>query len=208
MKYTIAFLLFLLTPTLMVAQEAAAAAAPGEEMSGLQMTIVTIVTGILAWVFKLVRTKLKVNAEQNKLDANKSLLEQKEVLLRRIGDTTIRVAETWVEDNIPALVKDATDGGGFEWKTHFRQGYNTIKQEVKQVFADEGIDILKVVGERRLAGMIKSALTKAITYLPQKFQGFLPETLLNKLSEKISEFVTAKTSDWVEGLIDNDEEEA
>jgi len=207
-KYLLAMFLLILLPVIAFAEEVAestgAAPEEGLQLTPLQQGIVAVVTMVLMWGFKLLRSKLKVGEEQNKLDANKSLLEQKEILLRRIGATATRVAETWVEDHIPALVKDATDGNGFDWKAHFRQGFNHVKQEVRQVFADEGIDILKVIGERRLAGMIKAALSKSITWLPEKVKGFIPKDLLGPLSEKISSFVTARTSDWVEDLVKSD----
>jgi len=195
-------LALIFAPFMIVAEEATASQFDPSTLTGWQAVVYGAIITAVGWGFALWRKRMKAAEAKDIAETGKALVEQRGTLLERVEATALRVAEQWAEDNMPALLTDALNGGDFDWKYHCTQAFTTARSEVIECFKDEGIDIVARLGAARLNGLLKKAVFSAIKKLPEKFQGLLPESVVAYLTEQLVKFVTAKTADWIKTLGD------
>lgn len=177
--------------------EAPAEEAPAEAELPTWVTILgTILTTIVALLAGFAKKKWGAEETKAKLDANKSLMEQKNFLIdTRLIPFAIATAEHWLLTQLMVLIKDATDGDGFQWKDHYENLKTYIKDRVIKKFAEENIDIIEQLGEKELNSLIERQAIKLITKLPDNISNFIPESAVSMLSEKASDFIVDKGKD-------------
>ena len=187
-------LLILCLPLLAVgaAEEAVPVAVAAGDNS--LVTIITSVLGlVLAWGFKLLREKWKIDGEKAALDATKSLWEQRNFLIdNRIIPFAISTAEHWMLTQLPAIIADATDGNGFAWSKHWDGLKAYTKQRVVAKFAAENVDVVTLLGEKELDYLLDRLLLKLVAQLPESVQKFLPPAFLDRLTDLASRFAVDK----------------
>ena len=189
MRYCLAALCLTL-PAAVSAAEAAEAAA--EQPSWLPV-LLSVITAVIGWVATMLRKKFKVDAEKAQLDASKSLMEQKNFIIdNRIIPFAVSTAEHWLALSLPKLIVDATDGDGFKWKEHWADLVTYLKARVVKKFLAENVDIIKLLGEDELDNLLDRLALKLIGKLPEKVQRFLPADVVDKLTDKASEFAVDK----------------
>jgi len=148
------------------------------------------------WGFKLWRSKQKAQTQHEELDATKSLWEQRNFLIdNRIIPFAVGTAEHWLATQMPAILKDAADGDGFEWKRHFSSLRLYVRSRVVQKFASENLDVLTFLTEKELDSLIDRLLIKLIGNLPDYITAFLPSSVVEKLGDYASAFVADKAND-------------
>jgi len=165
-----------------------------EVLTGIAATAMVIITMLVMLITKWLRTKFKVDAENTQLDSTKSLMEQRNFLIdHRLIPFAISTAEHWLLTQLPTILRDLTDGDGFEWGTHWRHLRTYTRQRVLAKFLAENIDIVKVLGEKELDDILDRWLLKLVSKLPHTVQAYIPEGLLTKstdiLTKKLTEFV-------------------
>lgn len=114
-------------------------------------------------------------AEKIELDSSKSLMEQKNLLIdKRVIPYLWATAEHLAAKNLPVVLADALDGDGkFDWKKHAGGLKDELLTSLKEKFKAEGIDIVKVLGEKYLGELLDRAIQKAIPWLPQASQNIV-----------------------------------
>lgn len=203
MRYIMPVLLVLLLPASIFAEAVSEAAseAPSfdpSELGGWQSILYLVITAAIAYGLKLWRNRTKSAEQVDVSVTDKNLLENRELLLSRVEATAMRVADTWSQDDLPAVLIDALNGDGeFNWKLHFTQGFRSVRTEVISCFKSEGIDLVARLGQDRLNGIIKSAILKAVKYLPDRISAFLPEALVEPFASLISKVIINRTADWI-----------
>lgn len=201
MRFTRIFVL-VFAPLLLIAEEAVPPQFDPSTLTGGQAVVYGLIVAAVGWVFAIWRKRMKAAEAKDIAATGGSIVAQRGTLLNRVEDTALRVADQWAEDNMPALLTDALDGGDFDWKYHSTQAFKTARSEVIQCFKAEGIDLVARLGAERLNGIVKKAVFAGIKKLPEKFQGFLPDAVVAYLTEQLVKFVTAKTADWVKTIGD------
>lgn len=177
-------------------EEAVAVAADATAQNTITTIIVTVLGLVLAWGGKLLREKWKIEGQQKALDATKSLWEQRNFLIdNRIIPFALSTAEHWLLTQLPAIVQDATDGDGFEWSKHWRSLRDYTKIRIIKKFAAENVDVIQLLGEKELDNLVDRLLMKLIGNLPESVQKFLPEALVDKLTDYATKFAVDKGKD-------------
>lgn len=177
-------------------EEALEALAASDAVSPTMGVILAAVGMLVAWVFKLLRSKWKVEEDRVIIDTTKSLWEQKNFLIdNRLIPFAMSTAEHWLLTQLPAIIKDATDGGGFQWGSHWNSMKSYTKVRIIEKFAAENVDILVMVGEKELDNIIDRLLMKLIAKLPDSVQLFLPAEIIDKLTDYASAFAFEKGKD-------------
>lgn len=162
-------------PTILAAQDAVVAIAPEGSpwwVQALWPLLLTVVVPFLVRYLNQKRIAAEAEAEKLTLDANKSLMEQKNILIdKRVIPFLWASAEHIAERDLPIVLADALDGDGkFDWKAHANRMKEELLDIVKDKFLTEGIDIVKVLGVKYLGQLIDRAIAKAIPWLPQSSQ--------------------------------------
>lgn len=158
--------------------------------------LLAIITCVITAVGGMLRKKWKTDGEKTQIDTTKSLMEQKNFIIdQRLIPFAISTIEHWLLTQIPAIVKDAADGNGFQWKAHWSNLLSYTKDEVVQKFAEENIDIIKLFGEKYLDQLLNRLAMKAIAKLPEGVQNFLPRALIDSLTKQAAEFARDKGSE-------------
>lgn len=151
---------------------------------------------VVTWLANMLRGKLKIDGQKAAIDADKSLMEQRNFLIdNRLIPFAISTGEHWLISQLPALIKDATDGNGFQWKDHFDNLKAYLKDEVVKKFAAENVDLIERLGERELNSLINRLAVKMVSKLPDSVEAFLPDSVVEMLTAKASEFVVEKGKD-------------
>ena len=164
-----------------------------EPTSAVLTVILSIVGMLVAWGFKLLRSKWKVEEQKVALDATKSLWEQKNFLIdNRIIPFAMSTAEHWLLTQLPAIIVDATDGDGFQWDKHWSGLRSYTKLRIIEKFSAENMDVLSLLSEKELDNLLDRILMKLIAKLPDSVQTFLPESVITKLTDYASAFAVAK----------------
>jgi hypothetical protein len=166
------------------------------------VAIVTSALGVLlAWAFKLLREKWKIEAQHEALDATKSLWEQRNFLIdNRIIPFAFSNAEHWLLTQLPAIIKDATDGDGFAWDLHWKALRGYTRQRVIAKFAAENVDVIALLGEHELNNLLDRVLLRLVGKLPESVQRFLPASVVDNLTDAASSFITRKGRDLLVGM--------
>lgn len=71
------------------------------------------------------------------------------------------------ETKLPAIIVDASDGGGFEWKKHMSDLKGELKDLAIDKFKNEGLDLVEELGDKYLESLIERAIVKAVPFLPE-----------------------------------------
>jgi hypothetical protein len=156
----------------------------------------SLVVALVAWLTKKLRDSVNQKSEGIKIDMSRSLIEQKHVLLERVKETSVRVLANYIENHLFPVMVDALNGGGFDTKKHVQDAFRSTMGEVKQVFAEEGIDLVMLFGKARISGMIQSVISEGIKKIPEQYAKFLPAPLAATLTKVVSDFVVTKTASW------------
>jgi len=156
----------------------------------------TILTVVITFLGGFLKKKWGAEETKAKIDTTKSLMEQKNFIIdNRLIPFAISTAEHWLLTQMMPIIKDATDGNGFQWKDHFDSLKKYVKTRVLKKFASENVELIEQLGERELDNLLDRILTKLITKLPDNVQAFLPDSVKNMLSDKASEFLVDKGKD-------------
>lgn len=157
------------------------------------MIITTIVTIVLGWVGNMLRKKWQIDSQREALDATKSLWEQRNFLIdNRIIPFALSTAEHWLLTQIGPIIKDATDGDGFQWATHWSSMKGYVKRRVIKKFAAENVDVIALLGADELDDLVDRLLFKLISKLPPNIQSFIPRNLIDKGTDWASALAVAK----------------
>jgi len=200
MRYVTTLLttLFILaiTATGLFAGEAAAEAVESttaDEGSLWLKVLGTVITAVFAILSGFLAKRFNADVEQRKIDATKSLMEQKNFIIdNRIIPFAISTIEHWQITQLPKIVADLSDGGDFKWKDHFENLKSYVKKRIIKKFAKENIDILEELGEEELDNLIDRLIMKLITYLPPSVKQFLPKQIVDKLTDFGTAFAVEK----------------
>jgi hypothetical protein len=183
-------------PAADVVAPAADVVAPAADLPAWVMILGTILTAVITFLAGFAKKKWGAEETKAKLDANKSLMEQKNFLIdNRLIPFAIATAEHWLLTQLMVLVKDAADGGEFHWKNHYNNLKAYVKDRVVKKFAAENLDIIEQLGEKELDNLIERHVIKLISKLPDSIAKFVPESVAKMLSEKASEFIVDKSKD-------------
>ncbi len=151
------------------------------------ITIIVLVGG--AWA----RKKLNVATEKIEIDKTKSLMEQRNFIIdNRLIPFALGTMEHWMQTQLPAIALDLVDGGEFKWRDHWSGMMKYTKTRVLQKFGQENEDLLDFLGENELDRLLDRIGMKLIAKLPPSVAVFVPPQVLDKLTDKASEFVTEK----------------
>lgn len=207
MNRILSILTLIFAPFLAFAQEVAEATttvaeqAPNLDPSTLSGWQLAVYSGIILGVGFLVKLwRKRVNAAHDKDTAitSKELLANRQLLLQRVESVALRAADNHIIDHLPAVLVDAMNGDGkFDVKLHTMNAYKSVRDAVVADFKEEGIDILARLGEGKLNGLIKAAVDKGITALPEKVTAYVPKPVAKLATDFVAGFVTAKTSSWL-----------
>lgn len=177
-------LLLLLLPMVVVA--AAEDAAIANDFTTWQGLVAFALTFIVGWVFKLLRTKWKVETEHEELDSTKSLWEQRNFLIdNRVIPFALNTAEHWLAVQLPAILRS----GDSDWSKHFANLRLYVRSRVVQKFASENLDVLAFLTERELNNLIDRLLVRLLAALPPSIVSFIGEPAVAKLKESVASFV-------------------
>jgi len=158
-------------------------------------TVLTVVVTVLGGFLKK-----KWGAEENqaKIDATASLMEQKNFIIdHRVIPFAIDTAEHWVLTQIIPIVRDLSDGDGFDWGDHFDNLKKYVKNRVVKKFASENLDIIEMLGEGELDDILDRIITKIVSKLPDNIERFVPDRLVEIVSEKSSKWIMDKGKDLI-----------
>lgn len=169
--------LLVCSPALLLAEEAVEAVtttpaipdgAPWWVQALWPILFATVIPFLVGYLRKKKQSAV-AEAEKIQLDANKSLMEQKNVLIdKRVIPFLWATAEHIAERDLPKILADGIDGDGkFDWKGHAKNIGIELKDLAIDKFKQEGIDIVQVLGEKYLGTLIDRAISKAIPWLPQ-----------------------------------------
>lgn len=176
-----------------VASETAAA---GESpvLTGIAGTVMVIITTLVTLIAKWLRSKYQSETQQHQIDSTKSLMEQRNFIIdQRLIPFAIDTAEHFLITQLPTIVKDATDGGGFDWKLHWSNLSTYTRKRVIAKFAAENLDIVRFMGEKELNDLLDRQLLKLISKLPDRIKAFIPSTLVHK----VTDVLTSKLTDFL-----------
>jgi hypothetical protein len=204
--YTLAMLAI---PMLVAAEEVVAEtapavvdAAPTPEVAGwvgmVQMALMVIIPLIFGGFLKK-----KWDSEKTKtaIDTSKSLMEQKNMIIdQRLMPFLVDTAEHWLLTQLPAILKDAGDGGGFQWKDHLMGLKTYAKDQALKKFAHENIDLIELLGADALDNLIDRQIMRLIGKLPEKVQAFIPAGAVDMLTDKASEYAIEKGKGLLKGI--------
>ena len=180
------------------AAETEVIAAPALDLSTWQTAVVTGLGILLAWAFSLWRSRQKAETEHEELDATKSLWEQRNFLIdRRVIPFAMSTAEHWLFTQLPAILKDASDGDGFAWRDHYGRMRSYVRGRVLQKFASENLDILTFLTDNELDDLIDRILTRLISKLPTQVSALLPEAVVTKLASYASSFLATRAHGYI-----------
>lgn len=158
--------------------------------------LVAVIGLLVAFFTKWLHTAFKVKTEQTQLDSTKSLMEQRNFIIdTRLIPFAVSTAEHWMTLKLPVLLLDATDGNGFDWSKHWGDLKSYAKTRVKEKFLSENMDILQILGEKELDNLLDRLLLKLISKLPDNVKAFLPEPILDKLTDYATAFIVSKGKD-------------
>jgi len=164
--------------------------------AGILLSVITVVVTAIAGFLK---KKFDVDNKKTAIDTSKSLMEQKNFIIdNRLIPFAISTGEHWLITQLPALVKDATDGDGFEWKTHWKNLLKYMKTEVVKKFADENVDIIKLFGEDYLDKLMNRLAMKLVKKLPESVGGFIPKAIVDMITRKVAEFTVEKAEELLD----------
>lgn len=182
-------LFLLLLPCLLFSEEAADLQADPAWLS----VVLPILAALVAWGFKLLRSKWKVEEQHEALDATKSLWEQRNFLVdNRLIPFAMDTAEHWLLTQVPVLVRDATDGSGIDWGDRWDDLKAYTTRRILQKFKAENIDILQFLTERELGDLVNRLLMRLLGKLPDRITSILPEGLASSLTRSLGNFIAAK----------------
>lgn len=198
-------------PAFLGAEEAVAPIVPADAPWWVQLVVPILTAVVVPFLVAYLRKKNQeaaAEAEKTQLDSTKSLLEQKNLLIdKRVIPFLWNSAEHLAATQLPVLLKDATDGDGkFDWKAHL----NSIKDELldlaKDKFAQEGIDLIQVLGAKYLGQLVDRAIAKAIPWLPNvmeeqaaKIAEGKGEVIVSLILSKGLQFANKR---WLNGQLD------
>ncbi len=176
------------------AEEAASSSSAGTAgvVAGIVAAIVAIVVPLL---FKLLG-KSKPEAAPE-MPADLKLDEARNFFIdKRLIPFLVSTAEHWLITQLPAIVADATDGNGFDWKQHWTELRAYLKQRAVDKFAAENRDLVKFLGSsRELDDIIDRQVAKLLAKLPDAVKALLPQSAVDMLVDKAKAFLVAKADD-------------
>ncbi len=185
-------LLLLLIPCTLLAEEVAEVASEPAWVS----VLLTVIATLVAWAFKLLRSKWKVEEQHEALDATKSLWEQRNFLIdNRLVPFAVDTAEHWLLTQTPVIVRDAADGSGIDWGERWDDLKVYTTKRVLQKFKSENIDILDFLTERELGDLVNRLLMRLLGKLPDRITSVLPEGIASSLTRSLGNFLAAKGRD-------------
>ena len=157
------------------------------------LLLVTAIAGLITWIGNILRKKVNVEAASAELDANKTLWEQKNLLIdQRVIPFAISTGEHWLTTNVAPILIDATDGNGFKWGEHFDNLKAYVKDRVLKKFASENVDLLEHLADKELDDLLNRLLLKLITKLPDSIAAFLPAKVTDMLAGYATDFIREK----------------
>lgn len=178
MKYYYSLSLFLVTGAMFAQETEVLPTLPSDAPQWLHFVWLAFGVIILPYILSFLRSKKQeadAEAEKFKFDANMSLLEQKNYLIdKRIIPYLWSMASYLAEKQLPTLLLAITtqkEGEKkFDWSKYAQDLKTELLEDVKEKFAAESIDIVKILGEKYLGELIDRAIARAIPWLPQSTQ--------------------------------------
>lgn len=166
-------------------------------LDGIAGTVMVIITMLVGLVANWLRQKYKLEGAKLQIDTSKSLMEQRNFIIdQRLIPFAISTGEHWLLTQLPVILKDATDGNGFQWKDHWKNLRDYVRGRILSKFLAENVDLIKFMGEKELDDLLDRLLMKLISKLPEGVRVLLPaeaiDALTNKLTSKATEFVIEK----------------
>lgn len=206
------------TPALLLAEEVAATvpAVPEGSPWWVQALWPILFATVIPFLVGFLRKKKEsavAEAEKIQLDANKSLMEQKNLLIdKRVIPFLWATAEHIAERDLPKILADAMDGDGkFDWKGHSKSIGVELKDLAIDKFKAEGIDLVQVLGEKYLGSLIDRAIAKAIPWLPQAARPAAQNIAEGKGAQLagliIDKGLSIANKRWLNGKLDLNKEE-
>ena len=181
------FLIFLLFPALLFAGEETSSDVPG-----WAMVLTTGITALVAWAFSLWRDRMKADTEHHKLDSNLSLMQQKNYIIdRRLIPFLEGTTTHFLTLKLPVVLRDVSKDE-FEWAPFFVDLRRYLRKRVLEKFAQENIDLIRLLGERELTDLIDRCFTRMITNLPGPIQALIPSGISANLARYASNFSVAQ----------------
>lgn len=171
---------------------------PASGLSTFGMILSGILTFIVAIVAGFMKKKFSAEADKAKIDTTKSLMEQKNFIIdQRLIPFAISTGEHWLLTQLPAIIADATDGNGFQWKNHYEALKAYMKDRVVKKFAAENLDIIEQIGAEELDNLLDRLIMKLISKLPDSVKAFLPESVIDMLTDQVSKFAVEKGKELI-----------
>jgi len=183
------------------AVEAASEAGPAVTASGVLATIASIaIAVVIPFLVRFLNGKAqtaKAEAKHADQSAASLLRENRRAFIdERVIPFIYATSAHLVDTRLPAIIRDATDGGEFDWKGHLTGLKSELLNLTKAKFAAEGVDIVTDLGSEYLGSLIERGINKAIPFLPEGI-----ETTAKSLNEEHTRDVIGKLAekgvDWV-----------
>lgn len=174
------------------AEEAASSGTTAGVIGGIVAAVVAIVVPLLFKLFGKAKPEAEVAIPADmKLDEARNFFIDK-----RLIPFLVSTAEHWLITQLPAIIADATDGNGFDWKQHWTELRAYLKQRAVDKFAAENRDLVKFLGSsRELDDIIDRQVAKLLTKLPEPVKLLLPPAVVDMLLEKAKAFLVEKADD-------------
>lgn len=204
-------LLVVALPLTLVAAEGADAAVPAAAPEGAPWWVNLLYPILMAVALPWLRAYLKKKAEHEAaeaegatLSANATLQEQRNFFIdKRLIPFLWNEAEHAVDTRLPEILKDATDGGGFDWKLHLRNLKADLFAAATEKFEAEGMDLLAMVGRPTLDRLIDRAFAKATPWLPSFLNNDMAKEKAGDLAVLgINKGFGYVREEWLDGGID------
>lgn len=184
-------LICMLIATGVYAQEVAVEAAA--QVPGWVYAVGAGIALLVGVVFGWYRKTFDVDTKKKEIEADKTLWEQRNFLIdNRLSPFAVDTAEHWLKVNITPILIDATDGDGFQWADHWNDLKTYVRKRVIDKFAAENVDIVERLSAKELDDLLDRVLLGLIAKLPESVQVFLPEAVVDKLTDFASEFAVKK----------------
>ncbi len=191
MRILTSILLFLCILPISAAEEAAGSSGVWQTVVGGLLALIPIaLVALSGWV----RKKLGIERDEplDPITSDLTLQEAKARFLARLKAELVEAFEEWVLANSPNILIDATDGDGFQWAEHW-DSLRTYLLKEGRAFLQQNQDAVTYIGQsQELDKIVDKWLIKQVTRLPESVRQFLPDEVVDQMTDKARAFLREK----------------
>jgi len=131
-------------------------------------------------------------AKDHDLSSVGKMIENRRAFLdARVLPFLQNTAADLIESRLPAVIADAADGGGFDWRSHVKGVKDELLSQAKAKFSAEGIDIVENIGAEYLDKLLDRVVTKVLPFVPEAVRS-AAAGVADKYSDKLATLVVEK----------------